>query len=363
MEPQWNGAARRSTAPLGRSAHPMVEARGSMPMTETPRTVLVYVGQDLIGDGLIKLPFVRALRRAFPEARLTWVAGKGKTVYAGALAPLVAGLLDEVIDDAGFGSTWNDLLHRPLAHRDFDLVIDTQRRLLTTLILRRVRTRCFISAAGNFLLSSRRPRRPYQRPPAMIRQMLDLIDVASGRPAAIAGAYPLPAEQTARAEALLPDGPTYIGLAPGAGMRVKCWPLDRFVALARLQLQAGRTPTLLLGPHEQEWLPELRAALPEARFPLQEPDTGADPLLSMAVAARLAAAVANDSGVGHIIAAGGAPLVSLFGPTSPAKFAPCATAFAIVTAQEFGSDAMDAIPVAAVAAALDRLLTSRREAA
>lgn len=332
-------------------------------MAETPRTVLVYVGQDLIGDGLIKLPFVRALRNAFPDARLTWVAGKGKTVYAGVLAPLVAGLLDEVIDDAGFGSTWKDLLHRPLAGRDFDLVIDTQRRLLTTLILRRARTRDFISAAGNYLLSSRRPRRPYRRPPAMIRQMLDLIEVASGRPASTSGTYPLPADQMATAKALLPDGPTYIGLAPGAGMRVKCWPLDRFVALARLQLQAGRTPAILLGPQEQEWVPGLRDALPEARFPLQEPGAGADPLLSMAVAARLAAAVANDSGIGHIIAAGGAPLVSLFGPTSPAKFAPCAATLAIVTAQEFGGDAMEGIPVAPVAAALDRLLTGRREAA
>ncbi|WP_232302628.1 hypothetical protein [Elstera litoralis] len=29
--------------------------------------VLVYVGLDLMGDGLMKLPFVRALRAAFPE--------------------------------------------------------------------------------------------------------------------------------------------------------------------------------------------------------------------------------------------------------------------------------------------------------
>ena len=43
-------------------------------------TVLVYVGLDLIGDGLIKLPFVRALRRAYPDAHLTWLAGKRRTV-------------------------------------------------------------------------------------------------------------------------------------------------------------------------------------------------------------------------------------------------------------------------------------------
>ena len=49
---------------------------------QDPETILVYVGLDLMGDGLMKLPFVRALRNAFPDARITWLAGKGRTVYA-----------------------------------------------------------------------------------------------------------------------------------------------------------------------------------------------------------------------------------------------------------------------------------------
>src|SRR5690242_11514900 len=102
-----------------------------------PSSILVYVGLDLMGDGLMKLPFIRALRGAFPAARITWLAGKGKTVYAGPLKPLVAGLIDEVIEDAGIGSKAAELLRRPLAGRRFDLIIDTQRRVLTTLILKR----------------------------------------------------------------------------------------------------------------------------------------------------------------------------------------------------------------------------------
>ncbi len=50
--------------------------------------ILVYSGLELLGDGVMKLPFVRALRRCWPAARITWLAGKGKTVYAGTLAPL-----------------------------------------------------------------------------------------------------------------------------------------------------------------------------------------------------------------------------------------------------------------------------------
>ena len=56
--------------------------------------------------------------------------------------------------------------------------------------------------------------------------------------------------------------------------------------------------------------------MPTARFPLQDAkrrDGGAaSPLLTIALGQRLAAAVANDSGAGHLLAASGCPIVSLF---------------------------------------------------
>jgi ADP-heptose:LPS heptosyltransferase len=318
-----------------------------------PRSILVYVGLDLMGDGLMKLPFVRALRAAFPAARITWLAGKGKTVYAGALRPLVAGLIDEVIEDAGIGSRAGELLHRPFAGRRFDLVIDTQRRLLTTLIIRRIAHERFVSAAIDYRLSDVKPA-SRAKPPAMIRQLLDLVELVDGRPAEPHRALSLPATYTEAAHRLLPEGPTYVGLVPGAGGRHKCWPLDRFIALAQRQSERGRVPVFIVGPDEAEWVAELRAAVPAARFPLQE-STDASPLTTIALAGRLAVAVANDSGGGHMLAAGGAPLISLFGPTAPAKFAPLARQLTVITAQEFGSTEMAAIPIEAVAAAVQAL--------
>ncbi len=112
-----------------------------------PSSICVYVGLDLVGDGLMKLPFLRALRAAWPDARVTWLAGKGRTVFAHDLAPLAQGLIDEVVEDAGIGSHWLELLRRPLAGRRFDLVIDTQRRVLTSLIVKRIAHGVFVSGA------------------------------------------------------------------------------------------------------------------------------------------------------------------------------------------------------------------------
>lgn len=322
-----------------------------------PATILVYVGLDRLGDGVMKLPFVRALRAAFPQARITWLAGKGGTILGGPLRPLTQGLIDEFIEDAGIGSSPHELLVPPLASRHFDLVIDTQRRLLTTMILRRVRTHCFISAAAEYILSDRRPALGAQRKTAALnRQLLDLVTLASGRPADVAGAPIIPEETRARAAALLPQDRAYVGLAPGAGGPVKCWPLERFVALARRIEAQGRVPVVLLGPDETALAASLAARLPGALFPLQSAGPGATPLLTIALAGRLNAAIANDSGCGHLLAAGGTRLVSLFGPTAAAKFAPLAPRAIVVAAQQFGGSAMTAIPLDAVARALDEIL-------
>ena len=151
----------------------------------------------------------------------------------------------------------------------------------------------------------------------------------------------------------LPGGAVRVGLAPGAGDRRKCWPLERFLGVGAALAKGGAAPVVLLGPDEQEWAAPVARALPEAVLPVKAEDS---PLLTMALARRLALAVANDSGIGHLIAAAGTKLVSLFGPTAPEKFAPQAPGAIVIRAQDFGGAAMSAIPEAAVLAAIAALL-------
>jgi ADP-heptose:LPS heptosyltransferase len=327
---------------------------------EAPRTILVYSGLELVGDGLMKMPFLSALRATWPRARITWLAGKGKSVYASVLAPLAGAYLDEVIEDAGIGNDVVELLRRPLPGRSFDLIIDTQRRGLTTLIVKRIRHRVFVSGTGGFLFSDRKPADPRRKPPAMIDQLLQLLSTASGRPAEPGPPTALPDGLLAAAQRLLPPGPVYVGLAPGSSTPVKCWPLDRFVELARIVEARGWQPVFFMGPLEQGELPRVRAAVPEALFPdtvtAAPGEAWSGTLRAVALARQLAVAVANDSGIGHMLAAGGAPMVSLFGPSNPAKTAPGTRDLTVIRAQDFGGDTMAAISLEAVAAAVERRL-------
>ncbi|MBL8831835.1 MAG: glycosyltransferase family 9 protein [Rhodospirillales bacterium] len=320
-------------------------------------SILVYVGLDLVGDGLMKLPFARTLRANWPRARIVWCAGKGPSAFAGGLRPIVAGLIDETIENAGFGSSWTEMFGRPLSGRAFDLVIDTQRRLATSLVVRRVRHRRFVSGSAGFLLSDGKPAST-AKPRAMHGQLLQLVEAAGGDPTLAGGTLALPGEALAAAASLLPPGPVYVGLAPGAGNRAKSWPLARYLELARGL--SGAVPVFILGPDERDWIDACRA-VPGAILPLQDATArgiSASPILTIALAQRLAASVANDSGGGHMLAAGDGALVSLFGPTDPAKFAPAARRLTVLKAQDFGGAAMDAIPLDAVRAALQSSIAS-----
>jgi ADP-heptose:LPS heptosyltransferase len=120
----------------------------------------------------------------------------------------------------------------------------------------------------------------------------------------------------------------------------------------------------LVGPQEHDLADTLRAKLPSALFPEVGP---IDPALqtrrlemAMAICRRLAAAVANDSGIGHLIGMLGTPLVSLFGPTDPARWQPYTTSGVVIRAQQFGGDSIDVIPVEPVLAAVSDLVSSSR---
>ncbi|MGI9386093.1 MAG: glycosyltransferase family 9 protein [Methyloligellaceae bacterium] len=340
-------------------------------MTKIPevKTILVYVGSnpdDAIGENILKLPFLRAIGDAFPDARITWIGGFGPCFFEGALKPLVEGRIGECLTDFFIDDTPRELLFRwsPMADRNFDLILDTQRNLIRTLVLRRIPHRLFISGCWRFVFSNRRPPEALIHPSLLTEKLLGLVAAATGRVIRPNHVWPLASEWHIAAEKLLPDGARYLGLAPGAGKKGtgKCWPLEHYIALARMHQQENFTPVFFLGPEENQWLEPLRQSVPGARFPEWDrsniPENIKGPAFAMALAHRLDAAVANCSGIGHILAAGGAPMVTLFGPTRASKYAPYTPNLITLRAQEFDpSGSIEAIPLEAVHTAVQQQIS------
>jgi ADP-heptose:LPS heptosyltransferase len=324
---------------------------------------------EVIGDGLIKLPFLAALREAFPEAKLSWCAAKGETVYTTSLAPVVEGMLDEVITGGVTGVEVSDLLllRRPFDGRRFDVVIDTHTNVRRSMVVKRARARggVFVCPSAKFMLSDRRPA---QWPEPLVERLNCLLELATGR---AIGFQPVPLTNPRAlqaAAALLPGPGPYVGFAPGAGGKIKRWPFENYLELARRQAAAGRVPVFFMGPDEAEEAEALRAALPNALIPeLNRTDDFQDvkgPLLVVALAGRLAAAVANDAGPGHMLAAGGAPLLSLQKIKRKAvRFRPDARRLEMLIAEDYAFDsAMEAIPLEDAHLALERLMAGGGQA-
>lgn len=310
----------------------------------TYSNILVYVGGELVGDGLIKLPFVYALREAYPQAKITWCYGEFDSVYKGVLAPLVTSKIDEII------------ALQDLKKQGFDLVIDTQSEWLTTLKLKfSLEHKDFFSSTLRYLFSDFKPSKGDNTPRRLIDKMLGFLHVIGVKPLENYK-LELSEEWRAKARELLPEGKRYIGLAVGAGYRAKCWPRGSYQKLAKLLRQEGYQPVVILGPQEQDWVEDFKENLPEALYPLQDARVAKQsPLLTIALAERLTAAVSNDCGIGHMFAAANTPLVTLFGPTTAEKFAPKVSKARILRAQDFGKKTMDAIPLASVKKALEEI--------
>lgn len=320
--------------------------------------VLVYVNGDALGDSLLKLPALMALRSAFPGKHITWFAGRGKSIFSDTFAPLVAGAVDSVQDQVPLGMSWRELLTPPLQGCFYDTIIDTQSFIRTTLILKKIPHNTFISPAFSFIFSDRKPVGVRKQKGSVYERILQLVQLACGRTVAPVFSLNLPGPYRDIASTLLPPGPCYIGLAPGAGQRIKCWPLNRFIEIGKRQAGQGRKPVFLIGPQETEWIPAIRTELPEALFPEQSDvaKQHGGPLLTIALAERIAAGVANDSGTGHIMAIAGRPLLSLFGPSDARKFAGNYPNKKIISARSFGGVDMDRIPVDAVNEGLNTYL-------
>ncbi len=124
------------------------------------------------------------------------------------------------------------------------------------------------------------------------------------------------------------SGAAPLAISPVASAPLKRWPTALFAAAAhRLATDTGR-PILLVDGPQRDVGDEIQAALPGA---LRLMRIGTLPLRRLAaLLERCALLVCNDTGIMHLAAAVATPVVAVFGPTSPRIYLPPSpSAFAV----------------------------------
>ena len=131
-------------------------------------------------------------------------------------------------------------------------------------------------------------------------------------------------EHRARAEALLAElgveeETLLVGINPGATLRVKRWPMERFAAVGReLVARYGAQVLVFGGPDDEARAVAITRAIPSALTVAGRTRLGE----TAALLRRCRLLVSGDTGPLHMAVALGVPTIGLFGPTNPGKYGP-----------------------------------------
>jgi ADP-heptose:LPS heptosyltransferase len=115
------------------------------------------------------------------------------------------------------------------------------------------------------------------------------------------------------------DPARIVALHPGAGSRKKAWPAARFAALARTLANQSHTLLIIQGPADEGAVQETVKELADIPYLLVQ-DLSLTRLAALLSFASLF--IGNDSGISHLAAALNIPTIALFGPTDPYVWAP-----------------------------------------
>ncbi|HEY0385637.1 MAG TPA: lipopolysaccharide heptosyltransferase II [Pyrinomonadaceae bacterium] len=290
---------------------------------------IVVRGTNWVGDAVMTVPALRALRALLPQAHITL-----------ATRPWARGLFDDAdfIDELLiYERRPRDLraVHRQTREwrrRRFDLAVLFQNAFEAALIAAAARVPARLGYATDgrrFLLthplllpawrSERHEVFYYLNIVAELERALFGTKEIEGR--APDDTLRVSPERQAEARALLSahgvqKERTLIALCPGStNSRAKRWPAERFAALADQLIEEADAEVLLVGsPDELEVSVQVSAAMRHRPVML----TGETDLRqAVAVLSLASAVVTNDTGPAHIAAALGRPTLVIFGPTDP----------------------------------------------
>jgi heptosyltransferase III len=314
-----------------------------------PRRILVY-RCGALGDTIVALPAIRAVREAHPDAELALMTANDG-----------AGILwtDEVLRDFGWFShvvTYraSDIasvggLARVLRRvRAFgpDLVVylgsdhnSGMRTLRDRIFFRLAGAARFVAASSDkvgFFGRLRRERREY---PHEVDRLLDAVR-RGGIPVGPAR-FDLPRRpaHAERVDAALAGARSgrerpLVAMCPGSKQAAKRWPLDRYAVLgARLIAEGGADVAIIGGPDEARAAELVARDWPAGRWTVL---AGSLSVLESAELLRRATLyVGNDTGAMHLAAAVGTPCVAIFAAREPGRsWHPYGTAHVVLRRDE-----------------------------
>jgi len=285
-----------------------------------------------LGDVVLTLPVVEAVRRSFPNAYIAMLVSD-KCANIVSADPR----FNEIITfrRSAKGKEGLAEMHRIiylLRERKFDVSIDMQRKFRSAYLAYKgkIETRIGYHQPFGFLCNIKIPDKVNKH---SVDRNLDLI-----KPLGIDSAERVPKiylsdEDRDFAKNIfdsygITSNDKVLGIFPGAGWRPRCWLPERFAKIADLAMNIENAKVIVFcGPDESDIVDEVVKNMDNKPFVMKEKVTQRQ-LASMIE--KVDVMLSNDTGPMHISVGVGTTTVALFGPGNHIKFQPIGEKHAII---------------------------------
>lgn len=294
-----------------------------------------------LGDLLVAVPALRALRSRFPDAEVTLIGLPWATWFAGRFS----GYIDRFvpfpgwpgIDEAAYDEQQTERFIQEQRARGYDLVIQMHGngRVMNgfALALGGLMTAGYFADERPEGLS---PAAPYPDDQPEILRNLGLAQLVGATDLRANLEFPLNGADRAEARSLLPprgpESPLRVGIHAGASAPSRRWPVERFAEVANNLVSRHGAQIILTGGPDEEEIAGSVAMLVEAPVTNLAGQTSLGGLA--AVISGLDLFVTNDTGPGHIATALGVPSVTIFGPADFRRWSPLDTSRHVVVRRQ-----------------------------
>ena len=311
------------------------------------KKILVFSNGEKIGDGLIKLPLLYEIKKRLPQYNIYWMTNKENTVYKDQLKNIANKYIYKIIEKAELNPFfWQNISnHYDFNNQKFDYIFDTQKAVLRTLALKRIKCSIFISSTASYLFSNKKITRIKNKKKRKyyLDDLFDLLNLIKEDKVDSNFRIPIPSNLEKSLNKIFDNNKLYIGIAPGAGEKNKIWPLKNFIEVANFFQKKSYNLVFFLGPQEKNITEKLLKIFPKAILPEEKIHEYTGPEVVMASTKFLSCALTNDSGVSHMLSTNLCPILKLFGPKDSNKFTPMSNKIHTISAKECGSNKIEEI--------------------
>ena len=288
--------------------------------------ILLYNSGGGVGDAIQILPLINTLKNNFKNAKFFYLSAH-KNHFNSTLSDFNCRIdsLDFGVKYFGF-RWWHALIIKNKIKKynieSFDLIIDLQSKIRNSLILKIIPHKYFISTCMNFKLS--KPSLDIRKQKKMNNTIVSAINYIFDTKFQLSeyNINKIDKKFIIESEKLLPKN-NYVGFSITQGniYRKKEWPLSNIVKICNKLVQNNKTPVFFIIRKDHELKNKIKNLIPSALFPEHETNLSSSALVTC-LGKRLDFAISIDNGVMHMLSLSKVPMIVLFGPTDPEKFAP-----------------------------------------